>query len=89
MHEWSPSLNEQELTPVLPSNRETGCLSETRIKMDALYFLPRSVREQDKRGVKEEEEEEWTQGEWGLMGTIRKISVNEKQQYTLPSKHGH
>lgn len=65
MHEWSPSLNEQELTPVLPSNRETGCLSDTRIKMDALYFLPCSVREQDKRRVKEEEEEEeeWTQGE--------------------------
>lgn len=67
VHEWSPSLNEQELTPVLPSNRETGCLSNTRIKMDALYFLPHSVREQDKRRVKkEEEEEEWTQGEWRL-----------------------
>lgn len=58
MHEWSPSLNEQELTPVLPSNRETGCLSDTQIKMDALYFLPCSVREQDERRVKAEEEEE-------------------------------
>lgn len=59
MHEWSASLNERELTPVLPSNRETGCLSDTWIKMDALYFLPCSVREQGetKDGVKGEEEE--------------------------------
>lgn len=60
MHEWSASLNERELTPVLPSNRETGCLSDTRIKMDALYFLPCSVREQGEKekGVKREEEAE-------------------------------
>lgn len=66
VHEWSPSLNEQELTPVLPSNRETGCLSNTQIKMDALYFLPCSVREQDKRRVKEEEEKE--ERRWGNRG---------------------
>lgn len=58
VHEWSPSLNEQELTPVLPSNRETGCLSNTQIKMDALYFLPCSLREKAKRRVKEEEDEQ-------------------------------
>lgn len=50
MHEWPSSLNEQELTPVLPSNRETGCLSDTWIKMDALYFLQCSVREQGETG---------------------------------------
>lgn len=50
MHEWSASLNERELTPVLPSNRETGCLSDTWIKMDALYFLQCSVREQGETG---------------------------------------
>lgn len=61
VHEWLPSLNEQALTPVLPSNRETGCLSDTQIKMDALYFLPCSVREKDKRRVKEEQR----QGKWG------------------------
>lgn len=42
-HEWSESLNEQEHSLVLPSNRETGSLSDTRIKMDALYFCPCSV----------------------------------------------
>lgn len=50
VHEWPSSLNEQELTPVLPSNRETGCLSDTWIKMDALYFLQCSVREQGETG---------------------------------------
>lgn len=50
MHEWSASLNEGGHSPVLPSNRETGCLSDTRIKMDALYFPPCSVREQGKTG---------------------------------------
>lgn len=62
MHEWSASLNEREHSPVLPSNRETGCLSDTRIKMDALYFPPCSVREQGDRergGVKRQGEEEW------------------------------
>lgn len=68
MHEWPPSLNEQELTPVLPSNRETGCLSDTQIKMDALYFLPCSVRETDKRRVKKEEEEQRRGGNGGVDG---------------------
>lgn len=68
VHEWSPSLNEQELTPVLPSNRETGCLSDTQIKMDALYFLPCSVRETDKRRVKKEEEEQEMDGGNGVVG---------------------
>lgn len=43
---------------MLPSNRETGCLSDTWIKMDALYFPPCSVREQggetERGGVKRE-----------------------------------
>lgn len=30
-----------------------------------------------------------TGGMEALTGTIWKGSVNEKQQYTLPSKHGH
>lgn len=76
MHEWSPSLNEQELTPVLPSNRETGCLSDTQIKMDALYFLPCSVREKDKRRVKEEEEERRL-GKWGVDGNYVERKSNE------------
>lgn len=54
-HEWSTRLNELEHSPVLPSNRETGCLSDTWIKMDALYFPPCSVGEQ---GETEEEGEE-------------------------------
>lgn len=45
VHEWSVSLNEREHSPVLPSNKETGRLSDTWIKMDALYFPPCSVRE--------------------------------------------
>lgn len=66
VHEWSVNLNEREHSLVLPSNRETGCLSDTRIKMDALYFPPCSVREQGEiGGVKREEEEEWRQAHGG------------------------
>lgn len=67
VHEWSASLNEQELTPVLPSNRETGCLSDTWIKMDAFYFLPCSVWEQveTEEGVKVEEKTEELTHMWG------------------------
>lgn len=68
VHEWSPNLNEQELTPVLPSNRETGCLSDTQIKMDALYFLPCSVREKDKKRVKEEVDKDKTETKTEEMG---------------------
>lgn len=35
---------------MLPSNRETRRLSDTWIKMDALYFLQCSVREQGETG---------------------------------------
>ena len=82
VHEWSANLNEGEHSPVLPSNRETGCLSDTRIKMDALYFPPCSVREQGE-----------TEGEWkerrrkdgdthagGIMGGMRRGGVKEKQR---------
>lgn len=74
MHEWSASLNEQELTPVLPSNRETGRLSDTWIKMDALYFLQCSVREQGETGEGAEREvggRKDTCMQGGIMGNIR------------------
>lgn len=90
MHEWSASLNERELTPVLPSNRETGCLSDTWIKMDALYFLPCSVREQGETeaGVKGEEDEEWRRTcRGGMMGSIRKGCVKEKQRAVYSVLH--
>lgn len=74
MHEWSTSLNEQELTPVLPSNRETGRLSDTWIKMDALYFLQCSVREQGETGEGAERKvggRKDTCMQGGIMGNIR------------------
>lgn len=49
MHEWSASLNEREHSLVLPSNKETGCLYDTRVKMDALYFPPCSVCEEGEK----------------------------------------
>lgn len=78
MHEWSTSLNEQELTPVLPSNRETGRLSDTWIRMDALYFLQCSVREQGETGERAEKgvggrKDTCMQG--GIMGNIQKRVV--------------
>lgn len=81
MHEWSASLNERELTPVLPSNRETGCLSDTWIKMDALYFLPCSVREQGetKEGVKRRGKNRDIRA-GSMMGSIRKGCAKEKQR---------
>lgn len=82
VHEWTASLNEQEHSPVLPSNRETGCLSDTWIKMDALYFPPCSVREQG------ETDGEWKEGRrkngdrhaGGMKESIRRGWMKEKQR---------
>lgn len=76
MHEWSASLNEQELTPVLPSNRETGRLSDTWIRMDALCFLQCSVREQGETGERAEKgvggrKDTCMQG--GIVGNIQEM----------------
>lgn len=83
MHEWSASLNEQELTPVLPSNRETGRLSDTWIRMEALYFLQCSVREQGETGEGAEKgvggrKDTCMQG--GIMGNIQeRVAVLERE----------
>lgn len=74
MHEWWASLNEQELTPVLPSNKETGRLSDTWIEMDALCFLQCSVRERGETGEGAEKgvgggKDTCMQG--GIMGNIQ------------------
>lgn len=87
MHEWWTSLNEQELTPVLPSNRETGRLSDTWIRMDALYFLQCSVREQGETGEQAEKgvgrrKDTCMQG--GIMGNLQeRVVVVGREEVSL------
>ena len=72
---------------MLPSNRETGCLSDTRIKMDALYFPPCSVREQGETEGEEkrEEEEEWRHTCRGHDGRYKERGEKNKGQYAVRS----